>query len=183
MTHLSSSLTGRSRTELHLPGHPYHSLRCAATQSAQSGQWTQRDEASAVRTVATRVIRMRHKRDGVSSKWSTLDPHVALFTRQLRGPLSTGSTNYTSRCTCDSAGSAYTVHNDFHQGTSIYWDGLPTGVSGYLYISGNSWFFDRIAMPTLARVDPERAHSAAVYVASKGLAPRDLRKDPQILVK
>ena len=34
-------------------------------------------------------------------------------------------------------------------------------------------------MPTLARVDPERAHSAAVY----GLAPRDLRKDPQILVK
>ena len=38
-------------------------------------------------------------------------------------------------------------------------------------------------MPTLARVDPERAHSAAVYVASKGLAPRDLRKDPQILVK
>ena len=57
------------------------------------------------------------------------------------------------------------------------------GVSGYLYISGNSWFFDRIAMPTMARVDPERAHSAAVYVASKGLAPRDLRRDPQILVK
>ena len=37
-------------------------------------------------------------------------------------------------------------------------------------------------MPTLAQVDPERAHSATVYVASKGLAPRDLRKDPQILV-
>ena len=57
------------------------------------------------------------------------------------------------------------------------------GVSGYLHISGNSWFFDRVAMPIVARVDPERAHTAAVYIASKGLAPRDFRKDPKILVK
>lgn len=56
------------------------------------------------------------------------------------------------------------------------------GVSGYSYFSGNSWFFKRIAMPLVARADPETAHVAAVYVASKGLAPRDLKQDPQILV-
>ena len=55
------------------------------------------------------------------------------------------------------------------------------GVSGYSYISGSSWFFERVAMPLLSRVDPETGHLAAVYVASKGLAPRDLTKDPQIL--
>lgn len=56
------------------------------------------------------------------------------------------------------------------------------GMSGYAYISNNSWFFENIALPIVARVDPERAHIAAVYIASKGLAPRDLGKDPPILV-
>lgn len=56
------------------------------------------------------------------------------------------------------------------------------GMSGYAYISNKSWFFENIAMPIVARVDPERAHSAAVYIASKGLTPRDLGKDPEILV-
>ena len=55
------------------------------------------------------------------------------------------------------------------------------GVSGYSYISGNSWFFQRVAMPLLSRLDTETAHLAAVYVAAKGMAPRDLNKDPQIL--
>ncbi|CAI8032920.1 Dihydroorotate dehydrogenase (quinone), mitochondrial [Geodia barretti] len=36
-------------------------------------------------------------------------------------------------------------------------------------------------MPLLSRLDPETAHLAAVYVAAKGMAPRDLNKDPQIL--
>ena len=56
------------------------------------------------------------------------------------------------------------------------------GVSGYAYISGNSWFFERIAMPIVARMDPEGAHRAAVYIASKGLAPRNRGRDPPILV-
>lgn len=56
------------------------------------------------------------------------------------------------------------------------------GVSGYSYVYGKSWFFKAVAMPLAARVDPETAHTAAVYVASKGLAPRDPRPDPHILV-
>ena len=55
------------------------------------------------------------------------------------------------------------------------------GVSGYSYISGNAWFFKRVSMPLLSRLDPETAHVVAVYVASKGLAPRDRTHDPHIL--
>ena len=38
-------------------------------------------------------------------------------------------------------------------------------------------------MPVLARMDPETAHTAAVYIASKGLAPREHGEDPSILVR
>ena len=55
-------------------------------------------------------------------------------------------------------------------------------ISGYSYISGNPWFFERIFMPTVAKMDPEKAHLTAVYIASKGLAPKDFGKDPPILV-
>ena len=37
-------------------------------------------------------------------------------------------------------------------------------------------------MPIVARMDPEGAHRAAVYIASKGLAPRNRGRDPPILV-
>ena len=37
-------------------------------------------------------------------------------------------------------------------------------------------------MPAVARMDPERAHLAAVWAASKGLVPRDRSRDPDILV-
>ena len=56
------------------------------------------------------------------------------------------------------------------------------GASGYSYVYGKSWFFKAVAMPLAARVDPETAHTAAVYISSKGLAPRDPRSDPKILV-
>ena len=57
------------------------------------------------------------------------------------------------------------------------------GVSGYSYISNSEWFFKRVAMPLVARIDPERAHLAAVYLASKGWVPKDRVKDPAILVR
>ena len=56
------------------------------------------------------------------------------------------------------------------------------GLSGYLYFSGNPWFYQRVVMPTVTRMDPERAHLAAVWAASRGLVPRDHSKDPAILV-
>ena len=56
------------------------------------------------------------------------------------------------------------------------------GLSGYLYFSGNPWFYQRVVMPAATRMDPERAHLAAVWAAARGLVPRDHSRDPAILV-
>jgi len=56
------------------------------------------------------------------------------------------------------------------------------GLSGYSYFSGSPWFYQYVVMPAVARMDPERAHLAAVWAASKGLVPRDRSRDPDILV-
>lgn len=56
------------------------------------------------------------------------------------------------------------------------------GLSGYCYFSGNPWFFEYVVMPSAHRMDPERVHLAAVYLAAKGLVPIDRSKDPAILV-
>ena len=55
-------------------------------------------------------------------------------------------------------------------------------VSGYSYFSNDSWFFEKVLMPLVARTDPERAHQAAVYIASKGWVPKARVEDPPILV-
>ena len=57
------------------------------------------------------------------------------------------------------------------------------GASGYCYFSGTHWFFSNIVMPSTKRMDPERAHRVAVYLASKHLVPKDRNKDDVILVR
>lgn len=57
-----------------------------------------------------------------------------------------------------------------------------TGGVGYGYFSGSPWLFDRLLMPLVKCVDPERAHVMAVLLASKGLVPRDRTVDPDMLV-
>ena len=56
------------------------------------------------------------------------------------------------------------------------------GLSGYAYFAGSPWFYQRVVMPAVSCMDPEQAHLWAVYLASKGLVPRDHSKDPAILV-
>ena len=56
------------------------------------------------------------------------------------------------------------------------------GLSGYLYFSGNPWFYQRVVMPAVTRMDPEKAHLAAVWAAARGLTPRDHSRDPASLV-
>lgn len=57
------------------------------------------------------------------------------------------------------------------------------GASGYLYISGSPWFYNRVVMPSARWMDPEKAHTTAVYLASKGLVCKDRQKDLDILVR
>ena len=50
-------------------------------------------------------------------------------------------------------------------------------------IRGNEGFYRSILMPVAMRVlDPERSHTFAVWMASKGLIPVDRTGDPEILV-
>ena len=56
------------------------------------------------------------------------------------------------------------------------------GLSGYSYFTGSPWFYRHVVMPAVSCMDPERAHHAAVYMASKGLVMRDRSEDPAILV-
>lgn len=53
--------------------------------------------------------------------------------------------------------------------------------SAYGYLSGNAWFYGHVAMPAVRLLDPEQAHVLAVYLASKGLVPKDRTRDPDIL--
>ena len=57
------------------------------------------------------------------------------------------------------------------------------GLSGYCYLKGSPIFFERVIMPAVSRMDPERAHHAAVWLASMGIVPRDNSKDPTGLVR
>lgn len=61
-----------------------------------------------------------------------------------------------------------------------------TAVLGTLHFStikGNERFYRSILMPVAMRVlDPERSHTFAVWLASKGLVPVDRTGDPEILV-
>ena len=57
------------------------------------------------------------------------------------------------------------------------------GLSGFCYLKGSPIFFDRVVMPAVSRMDPERAHRAAVWLASMGIVPRDNSEDPTGLVR
>ena len=57
------------------------------------------------------------------------------------------------------------------------------GLSGYCYLKGSPLFFEHVIMPAVSRMDPERAHQAAVWLASMGVVPRDNSKDPAVLVR
>lgn len=54
--------------------------------------------------------------------------------------------------------------------------------SVYGYFSGNAWFYRHVAMPAVRMLDPEQSHVLAVYLASKGLVPKDRAPDPDVLV-
>ena len=56
------------------------------------------------------------------------------------------------------------------------------GASYYCYFSGSPWFFQHFVMPAARALDPETAHRASIFLAAKGLVPRDRTKDPEILV-
>ena len=60
--------------------------------------------------------------------------------------------------------------------------GILVGMGSYCYFSGSPWFFGHVVMPAVRLMDPERAHRTSVFLASKGLLPRDREKDPDILV-
>lgn len=60
-----------------------------------------------------------------------------------------------------------------------------TTVLGTFHFStkGDERFYRSILMPVAMRVlDPERSHTFAVWLASKGLVPTDRNGDPEILV-
>lgn len=57
------------------------------------------------------------------------------------------------------------------------------GLGCYCYFSGSPWFFQHVAMPAIKVLDPETAHKTSIFVASKGLLPRQRHKDPDILVR
>ena len=57
------------------------------------------------------------------------------------------------------------------------------GLSCYGYFSGSPWFFQRVAMPAIRVLDPETAHRTSIFMASKGLLPKQRLKDPDILVR
>ncbi len=87
------------------------------------------------------------------------------------------------------------VH-EHHLGPEDTWDTMPSlqlrlvlsagagllGLSGYSYFSGSPWFYRHVVMPTASLLDPETAHTAAVYLAAKGIVPWQRDKDPEILV-
>lgn len=57
------------------------------------------------------------------------------------------------------------------------------GTFHFSTIKGNERFYRSILMPVAMRVlDPERSHTFAVWLASKGLVPVDRTGDPEILV-
>ena len=60
--------------------------------------------------------------------------------------------------------------------------GLLAGASCYCYFSGNPWFFQHVVMPAARCLEPENAHRASIFLASRGLVPKDRDKDPEILV-
>lgn len=60
-----------------------------------------------------------------------------------------------------------------------------TAVLGTVHFSakGDERFYRSILMPVVMRVlEPERSHTFAVWLASKGLVPMDQTGDPEILV-
>lgn len=57
------------------------------------------------------------------------------------------------------------------------------GVGCYCYLSGSPWFFKHVAMPAARVLDPETAHRTSIFLASKGLLPKDRSKDPMVLVR
>ena len=56
------------------------------------------------------------------------------------------------------------------------------GAGCYCYFSGNPWFFQHVGMPATRLLDPETAHRTSIFLASKGLLPKQKKKDPDILV-
>ena len=58
--------------------------------------------------------------------------------------------------------------------------GLAFG--SYFSARGNEQFYSSFIMPAVQLLDPERAHVFAVWLAAKGLVPRDRDRDPEILV-
>ena len=58
--------------------------------------------------------------------------------------------------------------------------GLAFG--SYFSARGNEQFYSSFIMPAVQLLDPERAHVLAVWLAAKGLVPRDRDRDPEILV-
>ena len=53
----------------------------------------------------------------------------------------------------------------------------------YLSFKGDEKFYKSVLMPAVRLMDAEKSHSIAVWLAAKGLIPRDEAVDPQILVK
>ena len=45
------------------------------------------------------------------------------------------------------------------------------------------WTYKYVAMPTLSLIDPERSHRLAVWLASKGISPKEKGQDPVCLVR
>lgn len=63
--------------------------------------------------------------------------------------------------------------------------GSVLGVTGYLGATGNEWFYKKIVMKCVQRVDAETAHVMAVKCAALGLVPkaRERPEDKEILVR
>ena len=60
--------------------------------------------------------------------------------------------------------------------------GVGLALASLTASTNSEWSYKYFAIPLMSFLDPEISHRAAVWLASKGLVPKDTRPDPPSLV-